>query len=145
VPKGFAVTPTRPGHSLRGHTGAKSLSALGDLNVAKGHGQSVCGIGGLRRLGHAQQRADHLLHLFFSRMPVAGDRSLDLPGRIAKGRNAGLRGSEKNYAANLREPQGRLHIESRKNGFQRHGPGLKFLNQFGNPPMDVAQMTIRSS
>jgi len=61
-------------------------------------------------------------------MAVAGDGRLDLTWRVTEGRNASLRGSEKNHTANLRETQSRLHIECGEDRFECDGPGLKFLN-----------------
>jgi hypothetical protein len=54
-----------------------------------------------------------------------------------------LRRGEKYHAANFGEPQRGLHIQSGENRFERDGARLKFLDQFGNQAMDVAQVGIR--
>ena len=74
-------------------------------DVADRQGQRVGGVGRSRRLGQPQQPGDHRAHLRLVGAAAAGDRGLDLAGRVQRDREPAAGGDQQRDAAGL----GRAH------------------------------------
>ena len=123
-------------------SGIHPCFSLCRLNVAQRNSQRVGRVCRLRRFGQPEQRAHHLLHLLFSGIAVARNVRLDLARRIASHRHALLRGRQQHHATNFRQPQRRLPIERRENGFHRDAVRCKFLDQLRNQLVNAAKMFV---
>ena len=65
--------------------------------------------------------------------------------RIAEGRDAGLRCRQKDHAANLRQPQGHLHIERGENRLEGDGSRPEFADELAQQGVNPAQVEIAGS
>ena len=115
-----------------------SFEAVG-LEVAKGDGKGVRGVGRLRKFLQAELSADHLLHLALVGMTVTGDAGLDFTRRVAADGEASLLGGEKDDTPDLGEAQGGTHVQSGKDGLNGHDLRLKLMDEAAEEFMDIAE------
>jgi len=109
------------------------------LEVAKGDGEGVGGVGRLRKFLQAELSADHLLHLALIGMAVTGDTGLDFPGGITADSEASLLGGKKDDAANLGEAQGGAHIQRGKDRLHGHDVRLKLTDEAAEELMNITE------
>ncbi len=97
--------------------------------MAKSHGQSVGGVGGLGNFLHGEQRANENLDLALIGMAVTSDGGFDFARSVAEDFDLMLRGSEENDAANFGEAKGGFDVQSREDRFDGDGVRRKFTNE----------------
>jgi hypothetical protein len=107
--------------------------------VAQRDSQSIRRIRGLWRFAHAQQRAHHLLHLFFSGIAVTRNGGFDFAWLIAADRYATLGRGKQNNAANFSQSQSGFNIKRSENRFDRNTVRLKFFNECGKHGMNFTK------
>ena len=72
-------------------------------------------------------------------MSVARDHGFDFPGRVAVNLQTMLRRRQQDHAAHFRQPQGRSHVQRRKDIFHRHDVRRKFFDQPAYQLMDFLE------
>jgi hypothetical protein len=99
------------------------------LRMADCHSQGISGIAA-RRAAEFEQHLNHLPHLFFFSMTIAGHGLLDLARRIAMHQQTLPHGRHHCRAPRLAEFEGRAHIASNKQLLHRSDLWLMFFYDF---------------
>jgi len=113
------------------------------LQVTESHRERVSGIRGLGDFGHAQERADHKLHLALIGVAVAPDRGFHLAWRVAVNGQSVLRGGEQDHAADFRETQCGADIQRRKNGLDSHYIGDELVDETAKEGVNILESRAR--
>src|SRR5208282_5657624 len=100
------------------------------VEMADGYRQGIGGVGGLGNLIEIQKARHHLLDLMFFGAAVSDHRRLDGEGRVLSDFESGGSGGQHGDSAHLAELQGRLHVGSVENVFDRDPVGAVLSNEF---------------
>jgi hypothetical protein len=92
--------------------------------MAEGEGEGVGRVRGPRRLGQAQERGDHALHLRLGGRPVARHRRLHLVGRVLHDVPPGLHGGGEDQPAGLAHRHGGAGVDLEEQALDGHHGGL---------------------
>ena len=91
--------------------------------MTDGDGEGVGGVGGLRRLGEAEEAGDHELDLLLLRQAVADDAGLDAEGGVFGYGKAGRGGGKEGNTPNLAQFEGGLGIDAVEDFLDGNGIG----------------------
>ena len=106
------------------------------LKMTERDGESVGCVGWFGRFVHGEKRADHLLHLAFIGVTVAGDGSLNFARGVTEDFDVVLRGCEKDDTTDFRETQSRFYVESGEDGFDGDHVRRELANEIANQGVD---------
>ena len=100
------------------------------VQMADGDGQRISGVGGLGNPIEIEKARHHLLDLMLFGPAVSDDCGLDRERRVFGDFESGGRGGQHGDTAHLAQLQGRLHIDSVENVFQRDAVGPVLRDEF---------------